>query len=132
MASRADRPSYLFAFAVLVATRTSLRVLGFRRTVRFARWFGERTAVGAGTGVPAESARAVATAAAFFPGRAVCLEQSVALYLILRRRRHPAALRLGVQPYPFQAHAWIELDGRPMLENEDVLQKYIPFPQAFA
>ncbi|MEO8453250.1 MAG: lasso peptide biosynthesis B2 protein [Gemmatimonadota bacterium] len=132
MASRADRPSFLFCLAVLATTRLSLRALGFRRTIRFAKRFAERGSTGKTAGSPAESAQAIITAAAFFPGRAVCLEQSVALYIVLRRRGHPAALRIGVQPYPFQAHAWIELDGRALFENEEVLHKYVPFPEAFA
>ncbi len=51
---------------------------------------------------------AVAMAAAFYPGRAKCLEQSLTLYYLLRRQGVAAKYCHGVQPYPFQAHAWIE------------------------
>ena len=127
-----ERPAFLTAFLVLTVTRLSLRFGGFRRTVRAARWYGGRTAGRRSRGVPARMARGIATAAAFFPGRAICLEQSVALYLLLRRWGHPAVLRVGVQPYPFLAHAWIELDGAPLLENDDEMVKFVAFPEAFA
>ncbi len=129
MSSRGPGP--VVAVATLALTRSSLRFLGFRRTLRLVRW-----AAGPATrprrGTVERGARSVAVAAAFFPGRAVCLEQSLALYLLLRRRGHPAVLKIGVQPYPFEAHAWVEIDGRPVFENEDALSKYVPFPGAFA
>ncbi len=74
----------------------------------------------------------VAVAAAFFPGRAVCLEQSLALYLLLRRRGVPAELRLGVQAYPFYAHAWVELDGEPVNEDRETVDKFRALPEVAA
>lgn len=126
------RPAFLTEFLVLTITRLSLRFAGFRRTVRAAKWYGTRVAGRTSKGVPERMARGIAAAAAFFPGRAICLEQSVALYVLLRRWGHPALLRVGVQPYPFLAHAWIELDGAPLLENEDDMVKFTAFPEAFA
>jgi hypothetical protein len=43
-----------------------------------------------------------------YPGRARCLEQSLVLYYLLRRRGVALHYRQGVMPHPFQAHAWIE------------------------
>lgn len=50
----------------------------------------------------------VAAAAALYPGRAKCLEQSLVLYYTLRRAGVAVQFRTGVQPFPFLAHAWIE------------------------
>jgi hypothetical protein len=119
-------------FAVVAATRAALKFGGFKRSVRLAQWLGRRGRADRSLGSADEVVRSVAVAAAFFPGRAVCLEQSIAAYVLLRRRGHPALLRVGVQPYPFRAHAWVELGGRPVLENEDELVKFVPFPEAFA
>lgn len=128
-----DRPWFATAFAAVTVARLSLRFLGFRRTMRAARWYGHRVAGRPARGAPERMARGIAVAAAFFPGRAICLEQSVALYLLLRRWGHDdAALRVGVQPYPFLAHAWVELAGRPLLENDDDMVKFVAFPEAFA
>jgi hypothetical protein len=72
---------------------------------------------------PAEirDAQALATLAAI-AGRhgaveATCLRQSLLLYAWLRRRGLRPALELGVKERdgPFQAHAWVELEGVPLL-----------------
>jgi hypothetical protein len=45
--------------------------------------------------------------------QANCLHRSLVLGRILRRYGLPAAVRIGTQggPRPFQAHAWVELEG---------------------
>jgi hypothetical protein len=58
-----------------------------------------------------ECERIVAVAASFFPGRARCLEQSLALYLLMRKRGVAVTYCQGARPWPFQAHAWIEYRG---------------------
>ena len=47
------------------------------------------------------------------PWRTSCLRQALAVWLLLRRRRLPAELKIGVvrRAPPFQAHAWVELGG---------------------
>jgi hypothetical protein len=35
-------------------------------------------------------------------------------------------LRLGVQPYPFSAHAWVELDGEPVGDSPDSIALFRP------
>lgn len=120
--------SPITCFFVLVATRGALKFAGFRRAIRWALRLARPADALANRDGAERQARAVAVAAAFFPGRAICLEQSIALFLVLRWRRIPAVLRIGVQPYPFAAHAWIELDNRPVFENEDDLVKFTPFP----
>lgn len=58
--------------------------------------------------------QALAMAGALYPGRALCLEQSLALYYLLQR--HGVAVRYcqGVQPHPFRAHSWVEYRGEPI------------------
>jgi hypothetical protein len=119
-------PSTVRCFVLLLAIRAALRVLGFGRTHRFvlrhARG-GPAAAIGCLAAVNATAER-VAMAAAFVPGRALCLEQSLALYLLLRRRGIQAALRLGVQAYPFAAHAWVEHSGEPVHEAAERLKSF--------
>jgi hypothetical protein len=71
-------------------------------------------------------ANRVGIAAAFFPGRARCLEQAIAAYLLLRRHGIRSDLFLGVRAHRFQAHAWIEHDGIPLNEHTDMVRKVIP------
>lgn len=117
----------------LLAVRARLKLRGFGPTVAWARRLGSRAA-GAGL-APDQVERTayhVAVAAAFFPGRAVCLEQSLALYLLLRRRGVPAELRLGVQVYPFYAHAWVELHGEPVNEDRETVETFRALPEVAA
>jgi hypothetical protein len=127
----ADGPSLVACAIALLAIRVALRTVGLRRTMDAAR------SLAAGTCPRPESASAlidatverVATAAAFFPGRALCLEQSLALYYHLRRRGISAELRLGVRHTPFAAHAWVEYRGEPLHEQRDFINQFVPLPR---
>ena len=39
----------------------------------------------------------------------------------------PVQLRIGAQPYPFAAHAWVEHRGEPVGSSYDVVGKFVPF-----
>jgi hypothetical protein len=122
----------LTTFAVLAATDLSLRFLGFARSVNIVRRLAKRTRNDAENGELVQAVcQRVAMAGVFYPGRARCLEQSLALYVLLRRRGVAAALRIGVQPYPFSAHAWVELNGVPLSERPEAIQQFVPI-QDFA
>jgi hypothetical protein len=49
------------------------------------------------------------------PADSRCLFRSLVLTVLLERRRIDSALILAVRPEPFAAHAWVELEGRPLL-----------------
>lgn len=72
--------------------------------------------------------RQVALAATWSPLRAMCLEQSLVILWALRRRGVDARLQLGVQQYPFCAHAWVEYEGRPLNDQPENLKLYRTFP----
>lgn len=78
--------------------------------------------------VVARIARDVALAGTIFPGRARCLEQSLALYALLRKRSVAVKVYLGVRPYRFQAHAWVEYRGEPVNEPTEIVRKLVAIP----
>jgi hypothetical protein len=86
------------------------------------------SAIDGRTDVVNATAKRVVMAAAFFPGRALCLEQSLTLWYLLRRSRIQATFRLGVQAYPFVAHAWVEHAGQPVNESPETLKPLVPLP----
>lgn len=47
-----------------------------------------------------------------------CLQRSIAACLVCRVGGRWPQWHTGVRTQPFQAHAWIEVDGRPVDENE--------------
>ena len=124
----ARAPSFFTSFATIALTDLALRRLGFARSVALARRFGtSRRPDQERPELTEKVCRRLAMAAVFYPGRARCLEQSLALYVLLRRRGVPVRLRLGVQPYPFNAHAWVELNGAPLNERVETVRQFVPF-----
>jgi transglutaminase-like putative cysteine protease len=116
------------AMTLLLAT-LALRVAGLHRSLALAQRLGRRVrrVVEPTPEFLANVVRKVDTAAAFFPGRALCLEQSLTLYICLRRAGVAAELRIGVQPYPFTAHAWVEHRGELVGTSYDQVSPFVPF-----
>jgi hypothetical protein len=71
---------------------------------------------------------AVAFVGAFYPGRARCLEQSLALYYLVRRQGIATRYCQGVQPYPFEAHAWVEYRGQVINDVPEHVKHFARFP----
>lgn len=69
--------------------------------------------------------RSVDRAAAAYFKRAWCLQRSAACAYLLRRRGCPAQLVLGVRTLPFEAHAWVEVDGRVVNDRPEHIQRYL-------
>jgi hypothetical protein len=134
----ASPPSLAACWVLLVLVDAVLRLRGLRGALRLAdRLAPMPVAVQAsGSNAPVVrprqaalvTARRVAAAGSFYPRRALCLEQSLVLVVLLRRRGIAAELRLGVQPLPFLAHAWVEVDGTAINEPADLIGQLVAFP----
>jgi len=111
----------------LTLSATSLRLWGLKRTLDtvYRRTPGVN---GQPDGSEKEIAARLSAAASWTPLRTECLEQSLALLWILRRQGVAAHLRIGVQPFPFFAHAWVEHRGTPINDTVEKLKLYRPFP----
>ena len=123
------RPPTLVSCAVLLLLlRTTLKCCGLGLTLEALEPapHGDRRDFALAKAVAAR----VAAAAAFLPGRVACLEQSLAIYVLLRRRGVPASFHLGVHSYRFAAHAWAQLDDRPLNEETDVVATFIPLQRS--
>lgn len=129
--SAAIRPiDVLGCVAAIAAVKASLASRGFARTV--ARIHGRTPRRTDGADAPDEVVarleRLVAIAAAWYPGRAMCLERSLVLYERLRRAGAHAELRLGVQAVPFASHAWVERHGEPLNDVLEHTEQFTPIP----
>jgi hypothetical protein len=69
---------------------------------------------------------AVARACRYYPKSVACLQRSVALTSMLRKRGIAADLKIGVRQSPFESHAWVEVDGRIINDVESVRDTYAP------
>jgi histidinol-phosphate/aromatic aminotransferase/cobyric acid decarboxylase-like protein len=59
----------------------------------------------------------------------VVLEPAYDTYApVLRRLGADASVRLAIRHFPFEAHAWTELNGAPVNEAPSVCALYEPFP----
>lgn len=124
-------PSLLESSLSLLVVIAALRLFGFTRTLRAIERLTRREAwrETVDRALMMATVRVIATVAALYPGRALCLEQSLTLYFCFRRRGVRVQMRLGAQPFPFEAHAWIEYDGEPLSEDREQLKRLIPFPE---
>ena len=77
---------------------------------------------GAPPGLEAEVSRAVDLACVFYFKRVLCLQRSAALTVLLRRRGIDGEMVIGVQPFPFLSHAWVEVAGRVVNDKPYVSQ----------
>jgi hypothetical protein len=118
----ADRTLFLIALLAIASVRVGLWLTSFRRVHRSLARITRPT--GTPDPTPGEADRigwAVGSAARFVP-RANCLPQALAAEAILRRRGHPADLRLGVTRGDdgVEAHAWVESYGRVIVGDGDL------------
>ncbi len=55
-----------------------------------------------------------------YPVRIKCLEWAMTFVLLALRRRWKCNLEIGVQNYPFLAHAWVECNGNVVMDSQDL------------
>jgi hypothetical protein len=122
-------PSAVECLLRVAVVRWALKLGGYERTrQRIERRIARVAVVGDGDArVVAAIEYAVAMGAALFPGRAQCLERSLVLYDYLRCRGIVAEMRLGIQRYPFMAHAWVEYRGEPINDVPEHVRIFTAF-----
>jgi hypothetical protein len=123
-------PSIGYCVLALIAARIGFKLGGFGRTIGWVR--SHTSGLPRSQDVPVAELERIASrfsaAAAVLPMRVRCLEQSVALFTVARRRGIDVQLRVGVQPYGFVAHAWIEYRGQPIFEPGEMLRQITRLP----
>jgi Transglutaminase-like superfamily len=121
------------ALVALVATRAGLRLVGFRRWENFLARFTPTLksqnfdVLLTATAQVVARTESVAARNIFF--RPSCLERSLVLWWLLRRRGIRAEVRVGARGRGanFEAHAWIECDGTFLNEGESGHHHFVPF-----
>ncbi len=127
----ADRWLFLRIFALLVRVRLSLTLLPFARVRQLAERLGNRPVRGTRDRLSAHELTSLVTAAACYIPRATCLTQALVADAVLRRYGYTPNLKIGVgrgEANRFQAHAWIELDGKVVIGDLPTLSQYTPLP----
>ena len=131
------RRIFLRAAALLPLVALRLRLQGFQVTK-------DRLQAATGTNLENNSdgaaeqaqltAKMVRAAARHGIGSPSCLEESLVLLHLLNAQGIAARLRIGVKKNipQFEAHAWIEFDGKPLNESEALHDHYAPFEAEFS
>ncbi len=107
----------------------SLRLFGWARTVR---WMRRRHAeLNSATNQGPETIAAVDGTVRDAAARLIlspeCKERALVAWQILRGRMGlPAVLFVGIRLYPFQAHAWVELQGQCVSDDEARCREFTP------
>jgi hypothetical protein len=57
----------------------------------------------------------------YYIKRPTCLHRSAALVVLMRIYGIPARLVVGARRVPFDAHAWVEVDDRPIGEKKPIV-----------
>lgn len=65
-------------------------------------------------------ANVVNKACLIYPTRTKCLEWAMIFVLLALKRKWKCNLEIGVQNYPFMAHAWVECDGKVVMDSPEL------------
>lgn len=126
------------ALLLLPLLNVGLHLFGLRRLQQLLLFFtGSSTMPAHQTPTTAQAqqirqlARLVTMAAHHGPYRATCLRRALLLWWWLRRAAIEAQVQIGARFVTgnLQAHAWVEVDGCPVGEDECVQQHYAVFPK---
>jgi hypothetical protein len=131
-----ERRAFLRLSLLVPAMAILLRLLGFRRTMRWLERQRGTCAIGtdaSATTIEVEL-RARARARRYAPYRGNCLSQSLTLRQTLARRGIATDLVLGTNfdAGELEAHAWIEARGVVLNDRPDVRTRFVPLRSASA
>ncbi|HQS84544.1 MAG: hypothetical protein B7Y25_06560 [Alphaproteobacteria bacterium 16-39-46] len=65
-------------------------------------------------------ANVVNKACLMYPTRIKCLEWAMTFVLLALRKKWKCNLEIGIQNYPFFAHAWVECGGKVVMDSQDL------------
>ena len=115
--------------AGLRLTRLSLRTVGFRRTVALLNGLPSLPQLGPASGGDAARWADTINRVSGRPYGGTCLDRSVFLWFLMRRRNIDGRLRIGVayDGKRLDGHAWVELDDRVVNDDPDVAEHFTVF-----
>jgi hypothetical protein len=60
----------------------------------------------------------------YYPKTPACLQRSLALTAMLRRRGVAADVKIGIRQPPFESHAWVEIGGSVINDASNVRETF--------
>jgi hypothetical protein len=108
----------LFAFDLL------LRVRGFEALIRKVESWPTAEPYRTDQDICRRVCAMVTRAQVYYPKKAMCLQHSAVVTVLLRRRGVPAEMVLAAQEFPPKAHAWTEVAGTVVNDYRQVKTRY--------
>lgn len=115
-AVRMSRSQSARVFMLLVLVIAALRALPLRAVLATTTYLNNRVHASASQDEALAVVRATRQAAAWWPGRAACLEISLTAAWLAALQGRTVTWCHGVQVRPYTFHAWVEADGLPVGE----------------
>ena len=112
----------LKAFVTLLKINFYMKVRGFYATIQLIKNHRKERVdyiIPSGKDLR-ELANIVNKACLLYPTRTKCLEWAMTYVLTALKQGWKCNLEIGVQNYPFMAHAWVECDGKVVMDSQDL------------
>lgn len=112
----------LKAFLMLIKVHSYMKYRGFYSVIRLIKnKYSNQLNYRIPTAESLENlANSVNKAAAIYLTRVKCLEWSIVFVLLALQKQWKCNLEIGVQNYPFFAHAWVECDGKIIMDAQSL------------
>lgn len=120
------KPTFSFpilgALMTIIKVNFNMKVMGFYSTIRMIK---KKIKNPSGYIIPEDHelrdlALIVNKACLLHPTRTKCLEWAMTFVLLALKRKWKCNLEIGVQNYPFFAHAWVECGGKIVMDSQDL------------
>ena len=121
------------AMVSLTVAWIGLRTIGYGRTrsilCRVSPLAGTGAYPNRGYAIMRQATWSIAASASAIPMAITCLDRSLALWWLLRRRNIDCDLRIGTAQTEngVAAHAWLERDGVVLNDSKDVTERFSTF-----
>lgn len=123
---RVPRASVSLAFVGLATVHLVIKLGGFPRLHQIvSRWPVSKRTNNEHEAIATVCA-AVERATNYYVKHTWCLERSAVLTCYLRVKGVPAQMVIGCRKMPFHGHAWVEVNGQVVNDNQKVLTFYEP------
>lgn len=112
----------LKALGTLIKVNFYINIRGFYSTINLIKTYKEQKIIYI---VPEDEelnnlANIVNKACLIYPTRTKCLEWAITFVLLALKRKWKCNLEIGVQNYPFLAHAWVECNDKVVMDSPDL------------
>lgn len=119
---RSSPTQFISAFLSVLNVNLTIRIFGLYRMICQVRKNGKKFIPRAWVEEDIWSTvNALNTACYFFPTRNKCLKWSLALAKLLLNKGIKCNVIIGIQNYPFIAHAWVELEDKTVVADDNQL-----------